>query len=131
MSARTSNGNCAAHEDRTFVEFEAFYEPWGGWFANRMHPTPDGGIAVFFQDITERKRAEEALKEADRRKNEFLAVLAHELRNPLAPIRNALEILRLTEQREAVPGAAAMIERQIGQMVRLVDDLSCEPHQPG
>ena len=113
-----------AHEERTFVEFEAFYEPWGGWFANRMHPAPDGGIAVFFQDITERKRAEEALKESDRRKNEFLAILAHELRNPLAPIRNALEILRLTEgNRDAVQGAGAMMERQIGQMVRLVDDL--------
>jgi len=112
------------HEERTFIEFEAFYEPWGRWFANRIHPTPDGGIAVFFQDITERKRAEEALKEADRRKNEFLAMLAHELRNPLAPIRNALEIVRLTEgNRDAVQSAAEMMERQVGQLVRLVDDL--------
>ena len=46
-------------------------------------------------DITDRKRAEEALREADRRKDEFLAMLAHELRNPLAPIRNALQILQL------------------------------------
>ena len=47
-----------------------------------------------FQDITERKKAEEALMEADRRKNEFLAILAHELRNPLAPISNAVALLR-------------------------------------
>ena len=45
------------------------------------------------RDITERKRAVEALQEADRRKNEFLATLAHELRNPLAPIRNAVQVL--------------------------------------
>ncbi|MGH8585242.1 MAG: ATP-binding response regulator, partial [Gammaproteobacteria bacterium] len=112
------------HDERTFIEFEAFYEPWGRWFANRIHPTPDGGIAVFFQDITERKPVEEALKEADRRKNEFLAMLAHELRNPLAPMRNALEIVRLTEgNRDAGQSAAEMMKRQIGQMVRLVDDL--------
>ncbi len=64
------------------------------------------------------------VKEADRRKNEFLAILADELRNPLAPIGNALEILRLTGgSEEAVQSASAMMERQIGQMVRLVDDL--------
>jgi CheY-like chemotaxis protein/two-component sensor histidine kinase len=69
-------------------------------------------------------RAEEALREADRRKDEFLATLAHELRNPLAPIRNSLHILRLAGQ----DGAAAqrvheMMERQVSHMVRLVDDL--------
>ena len=76
------------------------------------------------QDITERKRAEEALKEADRRKDEFLATLAHELRNPLAPIRNGLQVLRLA-QHNARPSnrPAAMMERQLAQMVRLVDDL--------
>ena len=75
-------------------------------------------------DLMERGLAEEALREADRRKNEFLAMLAHELRNPLAPIRNALEIMRLAEgNAEAVQSASEMMERQIGQMVRLVDDL--------
>ena len=64
------------------------------------------------------------LSEADRRKNEFLAMLAHELRNPLAPIRNAVQILRLTGGKgEAVQAASEMMERQVGQMVRLVDDL--------
>lgn len=83
------------------------------------------------RDITERKRLENELQalaanlsEADRRKNEFLAMLAHELRNPLAPIRNAVEILRLTDGSSAVVKAASeMMERQVGQMVRLVDDL--------
>ena len=70
------------------------------------------------------------LAKADRRKNEFLAMLAHELRNPLAPICNALQIMRLTASRErqrpedeTVQSASAMMERQVGQMVRLVDDL--------
>jgi PAS domain S-box-containing protein len=64
------------------------------------------------------------LSEADRRKNEFLAMLAHELRNPLAPIRNALQVMRLTgDNGETVHSAFEMMERQIGQMVRLVDDL--------
>ena len=62
---------------------------------------------------------------SDRRKNEFLALLAHELRNPLAPIRNALEIMRLktTGNGTDVQAAADMMERHVGQMVRLVDDL--------
>ncbi|MGH8585652.1 MAG: PAS domain-containing sensor histidine kinase [Gammaproteobacteria bacterium] len=63
------------------------------------------------------------LSEADRRKNEFLAMLAHELRNPLAPIRNALQVMRLTGDNGDVHSAFAMMERQLGQMVRLVDDL--------
>jgi signal transduction histidine kinase len=66
----------------------------------------------------------EALRRADRRKDEFLATLAHELRNPLAPIRNALEIMRLASANtEAVERARAMMDRQVGQMVRLIDDL--------
>ncbi len=69
------------------------------------------------------KRAE-ALREADQRKDEFLATLAHELRNPLAPIRNALEILRMAPNDPGMSEKArAMMERQVNQMVRLVDDL--------
>src|SRR5262249_13870206 len=52
------------------------------------------GVVLIFHDITERRRVEHALRDADRRKDEFLAMLAHELRNPLAPLRNALHILR-------------------------------------
>jgi signal transduction histidine kinase len=75
-------------------------------------------------DVTQRVAAEEALKEADRRKDEFLATLAHELRNPLAPIRNALHLLGLDDltamQRVET---RRMIQRQVEHMVRLVDDL--------
>lgn len=82
------------------------------------------GASKIARDITDRKRAERALLEADRQKNEFLATLAHELRNPLAPISNSLNILRLT--RSADPAAERvqeMMERQVKHMVRLVDDL--------
>ncbi len=66
----------------------------------------------------------EALQDADRRKNEFLAMLAHELRNPLAPIRNAIQILRINgADTKTVSSASEMMERQLTQMVRLVDDL--------
>lgn len=76
------------------------------------------------QDITDRKEAEEALREADRRKDVFLAVLAHELRNPLAPIRNALEILKLRGSSDPISTSARdMIERQVAHLVRLIEDL--------
>lgn len=76
------------------------------------------------QRTAELNRANEALKDEDRRKNDFIAMLAHELRNPLAPIRNALEIMRLTaDDPDAVARSRAMLERQVGQMVRLIDDL--------
>lgn len=74
--------------------------------------------------LAERVRSAEALREADRRKDEFLATLAHELRNPLAPIRNGLQVLRLAGGgSEMVAEARIMMERQLGHMVRLVDDL--------
>ncbi len=75
-------------------------------------------------DITERKRAEEALRNSDRRKNEFLATLAHELRNPLATIRSGLEIIKLTrDDKKLVAETRDMMERQFGHLVALVDDL--------
>jgi PAS domain S-box-containing protein len=76
------------------------------------------------QDITGLKRAEQALIEADQRKDEFLAMLAHELRNPLTPIRNAAHVLgRLETQEPRVQWAQKIIERQVGHLTRLVDDL--------
>jgi PAS domain S-box-containing protein len=76
------------------------------------------------QETEERTRATEALEAADRHKNEFLAMLAHELRNPLAPIGNASELLARTVTRDARAGKAiAMIRRQTSQLTRLVDDL--------
>jgi signal transduction histidine kinase len=76
------------------------------------------------REIRERRGAESALRAADRRKDEFLATLAHELRNPLAPIRNALYLLQVGADDARTSGEArAIIERQVKQMVRLVDDL--------
>ncbi|QDT54184.1 Aerobic respiration control sensor protein ArcB [Caulifigura coniformis] len=75
-------------------------------------------------DITERKQAEESLRQADRLKDEFLATLAHELRNPLAPIRNSLQLLKIADlDLETGVWAREVIERQVDHLVRLVDDL--------
>jgi len=80
-------------------------------------------VAVI-EDVTERRQAEHDLREADRRKDEFIATLAHELRNPLAPIRNSLHIVRMAGiQDPAIQRVAAMMERQVRHMVRMVDDL--------
>ncbi len=94
------------------------------------------GASKIARDVSERKRVEAQLQqseeelrrlaaelsEADRRKDEFLATLAHELRNPLAPIRTGLQIIRMSAG-DAVAQVGAMMERQVGQMVHLVDDL--------
>jgi len=89
------------------------------------------GYATVSQDITDRKRLEDDLRrlavdlsETDRRKNEFLATLAHELRNPLAPMSNMLEVVKRADgDSETIRRAHDTIERQLTQMVRLVDDL--------
>ncbi|MFL5245378.1 MAG: ATP-binding protein [Gemmataceae bacterium] len=74
--------------------------------------------------LAERERINAALREGDRRKDEFLAMLAHELRNPLAPVRNALQILRIKcGDDPVVKGMAEIMSRQVAHMVRLVDDL--------
>ena len=76
------------------------------------------------QTQRELRESEERLREADRRKDEFLATLAHELRNPLAPIRTGLELIRLGAGRpETIEPVRQMMERQVGHMVRLIDDL--------
>jgi signal transduction histidine kinase len=81
-------------------------------------------IARQAADLIERHQTEAALREADRRKNEFLATLAHELRNPLAPLRNVAEILRGGDgDPRVIARVAGVIERQVAVMVRLVDDL--------
>ena len=75
-------------------------------------------------DVEERRRAEASLREGDRRKDEFIAMLAHELRNPLAPIRNAVKLLRDAGQADPVRAwSRDVIERQMDQLTRLVDDL--------
>ncbi|HJW55657.1 MAG TPA: ATP-binding protein, partial [Burkholderiaceae bacterium] len=75
-------------------------------------------------DISERKRIEDALREADRNKSDFLAMLAHELRNPLAPIRNGLQVMRLAgNDIDTITQVRGTMERQLVHMVRLIDDL--------
>jgi PAS domain S-box-containing protein len=103
---------------------EYHYPHYGRWFEISASPLSGGGVGVYFRDISDRVRAEAALREADRRKDEFLATLAHELRNPLAPILNGLHLLRIAEPGgESWQQARAMMERQVRHLVRLVDDL--------
>jgi PAS domain S-box-containing protein len=100
-------------------------------YAFRIGAPEQRRVAVLFYDITARKRAEDALQaanerllEADRRKNEFLAMLSHELRNPLAPIRNGLYILeRAVAGGDQARRAQDVMARQVEQLARLVDDL--------
>jgi two-component system CheB/CheR fusion protein len=115
----------------------------GRWFLMRMHPyrTPSNviaGVVISFIDITnlkdaeaalqeavaKRERAEQALRETDRRKDELLALLSHELRNPLAPICNSLYILEHAPSGgEVAQNAQQIIARQVGHLTRLVNDL--------
>jgi len=81
-------------------------------------------IAGIVQDVTDRKQAEEALREADRRKDDFLSMLSHELRNPLAPIRNSVYVLRRAPHgSDQAIRAQQIIERQADHLSRIVDDL--------
>jgi PAS domain S-box-containing protein len=118
------------------VRFRHFKTGAPRWMAYKVLTLPgaDGrpvAFATVSQDVTERRRLEDDLRrvvaelsDADRRKNEFLAMLAHELRNPLAPISNAVRALSLGRRDEtAVDSASEMLERQVGQIIRLVDDL--------
>jgi PAS domain S-box-containing protein len=82
------------------------------------------GVQGIARDITERRHAEQERREADRRKDEFLAMLAHELRNPLAPLRNALHLFELPDLDPAeTKELRAMMQRQVEYLIRLVDDL--------
>lgn len=108
-----------------FVEVPyRFLEGKNGWIETRAYPSLDGGLAFFFRDITEAKETNRKLQDADRRKDEFLAMLAHELRNPLAPIGAAAELLQLVKLDEArVRQTSQIIDRQVKHMTSLVDDL--------
>ncbi len=101
------------------------------WSFTLSASTGEGYVNLFGRDVTERRRSEEQLREAnerlqdaDRRKDEFLGMLSHELRNPLAPIRNALYILdRAKPTGEQARRAKEVANRQLGHLTRLVDDL--------
>jgi PAS domain S-box-containing protein len=99
------------------------------WFLGRGVPILDeqGQVVRWYgtsTDIQDQKQSQEELREAARRKDQFLATLAHELRSPLPPIRNALEILRLEGTDPArLERGRSMMERQVRQLVRLIDDL--------
>ena len=118
------------------IRFRHFKTGEPRWMAYKVLKLTDAenravGFATVSQDITERKRLEdnlrvlaEDLSENDRRKNEFLATLAHELRNPLAPMSNMLEVVKRSDGNvDLLKRAHETIERQLSQMVRLVDDL--------
>jgi PAS domain S-box-containing protein len=93
------------------------------WYEIRAFPVQES-LAVLFRDITERRQMLESLQLADRRKDEFLAMLAHELRNPLAPIRTAAELLMMDNGGSAqVRHSSAVISRQVQHLTSLVDDL--------
>ncbi|MFU8816236.1 MAG: PAS domain-containing protein, partial [Pseudomonadales bacterium] len=82
------------------------------------------GVVLVFHEITERRRLERQLRDADRRKDEFLAMLAHELRNPLAPLRSGIDVVRLAGgDARRVEQVSDMMSRQVQHLTRLVDDL--------
>ena len=108
--------------------------PFSGTFGRRIYDYilvpvigADGeveAVAGITRDVTDRKEMEQELRDQDRKKDDFIALLAHELRNPLAPIRNGLNVLRLAgADQEAAQETREIMERQITHMVRLIDDL--------
>ena len=94
-----------------------------GQAAYDAHGKPWRSFGVMM-DVTDRKQLEQVLRDADRNKDDFIAVVAHELRNPLAPIRNAIHVLRqLGGENATATWCHSVLERQVGQMTRLLDDL--------
>jgi signal transduction histidine kinase/CheY-like chemotaxis protein len=105
------------------IERQSVVDANTNWYHIVASPL-DGDLAVWFADVTTRKMQERELVEADRRKDEFLATLAHELRNPLAPIRQAATILRNENAGDAQKRwSSNVIERQVQHMSVLLDDL--------
>jgi PAS domain S-box-containing protein len=129
---------------RPLEEIHSDLYQWGQWQGEVVHHHKDGaplvisahwilfrdengkaiGIAKIMNDVSELRRAEEAVREADHRKDVFLAMLAHELRNPLAPIRLGLEMMKMAkDEPETLEEIRSTMERQTQQLVTLVDDL--------
>jgi signal transduction histidine kinase len=118
-------------EPTRFVQEQKAMNRWFDIYASRLGGPGSDLVAVLFSDITQRllaeqdmRRLNEELAQANRRKTEFLATLAHELRNPLAPLSNGLHLMRLASTKpELLEKTRQMMERQIQHMVHLVDDL--------
>ena len=125
-----------------FEDVKAALLRTGQWSGELTHRTSDGRevrvesrmrlikegakhtVVEADRDVTQRMHTLEALREADRRKDEFLATLAHEIRNPLAPIRNELEIMRVAQGKpDVIEHSRAVMDRQLAHLVHLVDDL--------
>jgi PAS domain S-box-containing protein len=138
----TTHPLLGAKNRAVFEEVKATLLRTGQWLGELSHRTSDGRevrvesrmrlitdgteriVVEADRDVTERMRTVTALREADRRKDEFLATLAHEIRNPLAPIRNELEILRVARgNADVIERSRAVMERQLAHLVHLVDDL--------
>jgi PAS domain S-box-containing protein len=90
---------------------------------NQLENPSVRAVVANFRDITDRRRVEDALKDADRRKHEFIAILAHELRNPLAAINNAVQLSLRQVREEDAEWSKLMIQRQVKHLARLIDDL--------
>jgi len=124
-------------EPARFTEHSAAMGYWWDVYATPMGEPHERRLAILFSDVTAKKRADESLRqlaadlsETNRRKTEFLATLAHELRNPLAPLRTGLDLLRMAGRNgQPAPAGGAnermldMMDRQLKQMVHLIDDL--------
>jgi signal transduction histidine kinase/DNA-binding response OmpR family regulator len=118
-------------ESTRFVQEDKVMKRWFDIYASRLGGAGGDLVAVLFSDITQRllaeqdlRRLNEELAQANRRKTEFLATLAHELRNPLAPLSNGLHLMRMASSKpELLEKTRQMMERQIQHMVHLVDDL--------
>ncbi len=121
----------ATGEPVRFIEEALALHRWFDVYAARVGPAGSRKVVVLFTDITERRRTElelrrlaDDLAEQDRRKTEFLATLAHELRNPLAPIRSGLQLMRRAKgDPQALSRVQDIMDRQIDHLVHLVDDL--------
>jgi PAS domain S-box-containing protein len=113
-----------AMSERLALSFEDRNPTSGRWYQTNVFPLPDGALGSVFSDVTEIRRSRTELEEADRRKDEFLAMLAHELRNPLASVMSGTRLLRrLPPYALECEETRQMIERQVLQLSRLVDDL--------
>ena len=127
-----------AMTERVAREFVHFYPAWKRWYTIRVYPIEDGGITIYFNDVTDQKLADVALEKtvedlkmtqaalerSSRAKDEFLATLSHELRTPLTPVLLTAALLRADERLPAeVRTQLAMIERNIALEARLIDDM--------